>query len=162
MFGSIQVLLCDVACIIYSFALTRFVCVYRPPNSNLASSISLFSVLETYLTPLRANFPIIFMRDFDLTKIDRVNLCPTLNHTTAGTHLLLTSQRTHLLQKVQSPFRHTNYTDLIFISHDNLIKNLVVKPTFATSDHKTISFDLLTPELLPPTTAPVYCPPTTS
>ena len=148
-FGSIQVLLCDVACIIHNFALTRFVCVYRPPNTDLVSSISFFSALETDLTPLKANFPIILMGDFNLTKIDWVNLRPTLNHTAADTRLLLTSQRTHLLQKVHFPSRHTNYTDLIFISHDNLITNVVVEPPFTTSDHNTISFDLLTSKLLP-------------
>ena len=104
MFGSIQVLQSDVACIVHNFAMTRFVCVYRPPNTNLASSISVFSALETDLTPFKANFPIILIVDFNLTKIDCVNLRPILNHTAADTRLLLTSQSTHLLPKNSIPF----------------------------------------------------------
>ena len=84
------------------------------------------------------------MGDFNLTKIDWVTHRPTLNHTTADAQLILTSQRIHLIQKVLSPSRHNNITDLLFVSDNNLLTNVSVGMPFSTSDHNTIYFDLLT------------------
>ena len=85
------------------------------------------------------------MGDFNLTKINWLTLSPTLNHTNSDSQLIISSQRSHLLQKVLSPTHHTNITDLLFISIDNILTNVVVDMPFTTSDHNTIHFELLTP-----------------
>ena len=82
--------------------------------------------------------------DFNLTKIDWNAKCTIINHRNADRQLLLTSQRTHLLQQVSSPTHHTNLTDLVFISKYNVITNTLVDMPFSTSDHNTVSFDLST------------------
>ena len=75
---------------------------------------------------------------------------PTLNHTNADSQLILTSQRSHLIQTVLLPTHHTNITDLLFISIDNIITNVSVDMPFAISDHNTIvSIFLLPPFHLP-------------
>ena len=81
------------------------------------------------------------MGDFNLTKIDWYSMRPTLNHTNADRQLILTSQRSHLIQTVLLPTHHTNITDLLFISIDNIITNVSVDMPFA------IRFDLFTPSL---------------
>ena len=83
----------------------------------------------------------------NLKKIDWYSMHPTLNHTNADSQLILTSQRSHLIQTVLLPTHHTNITDLLFISIDNIITNVSVDMPFATSDHNTIRFDLFTPSL---------------
>ena len=144
LFGNIQVLSCDIENFFCNCPIARFSCVYRPPNSQLQYSLSFLKALETKIAPLKANFPVIVMGDFNLTKIDWVTHRPTLNHTTADAQLILTSQRIHLIQKVLSPSRHNNITDLLFVSDNNLLTNVSVGMPFSTSDHNTIYFDLLT------------------
>ena len=144
-FGPIQVLLCDVAHIIDTFALTRFVCVYHLPSCDMASALSFLTALETVIAPLKANFPVLVMGNFILTKIDRNAKCTIINHTYADRQLLSTSQRTHLLQQVSSPTHYANLTDLVFISKYKVITNTLVDMPFSTSDHNTVSFDLSTP-----------------
>ena len=111
----------------------------------MASILSFLTALETVIAPLKADFPVVVMGDFNLTKIDWNAKCTIINHTNADRQLLLTSQRTHLLQQVSSPTHHTNLTDLVFIAKYNVITNTLVNMPFSTSDHNTVSFDLSTP-----------------
>ena len=138
-FGPIQVLICDIKCILSDYDLARFICVYCPPNCDLNSSLSFFKALESNIAPLKSPFPIVIMGDFNLTKIDWYSMRPTLNHTNADRQLILTSQRSHLIQTVLLPTHHTNITDLLFISIDNIITTVSVDMPFA------IRFDLFTP-----------------
>ena len=118
--------------------------VYRPPSCDMASTLSFLTALETVFAPLKADFPVLVMGDFNLTKIDWNAKCTIVNHTNADRQLLLTSQRTRLLQQVSSPTHHTNLTDLVFISKYNVITNTLFDMPFSTSDHSTFSFDLST------------------
>ena len=45
-----------------------------------------------------------------------------------------------------SPTRHTNLTDLLFSSPDDLVSNIEVIIPFSTSDYNTISFNFLSPD----------------
>ena len=144
-FGPIQVLLCDVANIIDAFALTRFLCIYRPPSYDMASALSFLTALETVIAPLKAHFPVLVMGAFNLTKIDWNAKYIMINHINADRQLFLTSQRTHLLQQVSFPTHHTNLTDLVFTSKYNVITSNLIDMFFSTSDHNTVSFDLSTP-----------------
>ena len=110
-------------------------CVYRPPSCDMASTLSFLTALETVNAPLKADFPVLVMGDFNRTKIDWNAKFSIINHTNAGSQLLLTSQRTHLLQQVLSPIHHSNLTDLVFISKYNVITNTLVAKPFSTSDH---------------------------
>ena len=87
----------QLAPIVVGIALTRFVCVYRPPSCDMASTLSFLTALETVIAPLKADFPVLVMGDFNLTKIDWNAKCTIINHTNADRQLLLTSQSTHLL-----------------------------------------------------------------
>ena len=112
----------------------------------MASTLSFLIALETVIAPLKADFPVLVMGDFNLTTIDWNAKYTIINHTNADRQLFLTSQRTHLLQQVSSPTHHTNLIDLVLISKYNVITNtLVDMPLFSTSDHNTVSFDLSTP-----------------
>ena len=144
-FGPIQVLFCDILSLLTGFEMYRIVCVYRPTNYEKFRSLSFLNALESAIAPLKSAFPIIVVGDFNLTKINWPTLSPTLNHTNSDSQLIISSQRSHLLQKVLSPTHHINITDLLFISIDNILTNVVVDMPFTTSDHNTIHFELLTP-----------------
>ena len=141
-FGSIQAIYCDVECMFYDFTSTRIICVYRPPNCELAYSFSFFSTLESVIAPFKTNLPIFLMEDLNLTKIDWTSQLSTLNHSTADSEFILSCQRTQLTQHVSYPTRHNNFTDL-FSSQNDLVTNVLVNAPFSTSDHNTISFKFL-------------------
>ena len=83
------------------------------------------------------------MGDFNLTKIDWSGYCTTLNHTTADSKLLLFSQKCGFRQIVQEATHDNNYTDLVFISHDNYVADVKTDLPFSTSDHASINFDII-------------------
>ncbi len=142
-FGPIQVLYADVDGAISVSHVARFVCVYRPPNSDMASSLLFLKAMESQIAPFNCDKPVIVMGDFNLTKIDWSVPCTVLNHTTADAKLLLFSQRSGFKQIVTLPTHDNNLTDLIFISHDSLILNANVNIPFSTSDHSSIEFQML-------------------
>ncbi len=142
-FGPIQVLLCDVKSLFSYSKNSRVICIYRPPNCDLIHSQSFFKFLISNLTPLKSDFPVLLMGDFNLTKIDWSSQAPILNHSTADSLLIRTCQKCHLFQKVFSPTHLNNITDLFFESIDNLTSNVVVEMPFSNSDHNTISFEFL-------------------
>ena len=147
-FGPLQVLLRKVARLISDFPFAKIICVYRPSTCDLTSSLSFLKALETDIAPLKSESPIIVMGDFNLPTIDWATQRPTLNHTTAGYCLILASKRAHLTQLVSIPTHKNNFTDLVFISKENVLINVSVEMPFSTSDHGTICFDLLTPKPL--------------
>jgi exonuclease III len=142
-FGSIQVLYADIECELSVNNVVRFVCVYRPPNSDMTSSLSFLKALESNIAPFNCNKPVIVMGDFNLTKIDWSVPCPTVNHTTADVKLILFSQRSGFKQVVTLPTHDHNITDLVFVSHDNLIVSVDVDIPFSTSDHSSIEFQMV-------------------
>jgi hypothetical protein len=141
-YGNIQVLYCDVACTLPISNAVRFVCVYRPPNSDIDCSISFLNYLETVISPINSTKPIVIMGDFNLTKIDWSvpRLLP--NHTSADEKLLLFSQRAGLKQCVEHATHDNNFTDLVFLSHADLLSCINVTCPFSTSDHCSIEFAL--------------------
>ena len=100
-FGPIQVLYADIECALSVNNVVRFICVYRPPNSDMMSTLSLLEALETHFAPYTCDKPVVVMGDFNLTKIDWSVPCPTPNHTTADVELLLSSQRSGFKQLCQ-------------------------------------------------------------
>ena len=76
----------------YNITCTRLSCVYRPPNSELAYSLSFFAALESVIAPIKTNLPILFMRDFNRTKIDWTFQWPMLNHSAANSEFILSCQ----------------------------------------------------------------------
>ena len=88
------------------------------------------------------------MGDFNSTKIDWATQRPTLNHTTANYRLILASQRAHLTQLVSIPTNINNFTDLVFISKENILNNVLVETSFFTTDHDKNCFDLFIPKPL--------------
>ena len=120
-FGPIQAIYCDVECMFYNFTSTRIICVYRPPNWELAYSLFFFSALESVIAPFKTNSPILLMGDFNLTKLDWTSQLPILNHFTADSKFILSCQRTQLTQLVSSHTRHNYFTDLLFSSQNDLV-----------------------------------------
>ena len=80
--------------------------------------------------------------------------CPTLNHTTSDTELLLFSQRSGFTQIIDLPTHDCNITDLVFMSHESLLLSVDVDIPFSTSNHSSIEFQILahTPKTLSYTT----------
>ena len=147
-FGPIQVLLCEVARLISDFPFAKIICVYRPPNCNLTSSLSFLKALEIDIAPLKSDSPIIVMGNFNLTKIDWAIQRPILNRTFADYRLIPAFQCVHLMQLVSIPTHINNFTDLVFTPKENILTNVSVEMPFSTSVDDTICFDLLTPKLL--------------
>ena len=114
----------------------------------MTSSLSFLKALETDIAPLKSDFPIIVIGDFNFTKIDWATQGLTLNHTTANYRLVLASQCAHLTQLVSILTHINNFTDLVFAFKENIVTNVFVEMPFFTSDHDTICFDLLTPKPL--------------
>ena len=144
LFSPIQVLLCEVARLISDFPFAKIIYVYRPPSYDLTSSLSFLKALETDIAPLKLDFPIVVMGDFNFTKIDWATQRPTLNYITADYRLVLASQRAYLTQLVFIPTHINNFTGLVFVSKENTVTNVSVEMPFSTSNHDTICFDLLT------------------
>ena len=69
-FGPIQVLPCEIARLISYFPFAQIICVHRPPNCDLTSSLSFLKAIEIDIAPLKSDSPIIAMGDFNLIKID--------------------------------------------------------------------------------------------
>ena len=111
---------------LYNITCTRIICVYRPPNFELAYSLSFFSALVSVIASLKTNSPILLMGDFNLTKIYWTSQLPTLNHSTVDSELILSCQRTQLTQHVSFPTRLNNFTDLLFSSQKDLVFNVLV------------------------------------
>ena len=109
----------DIECTSLSSEVARFVCIYRPSNTDMVNSLLLIDALEKQIVPANNNRLTITMGDFNLTKIDWSGYCTTLNQTTADSKLLLFSQKCGFRQIVQEATHDNNYTDLVFISHDN-------------------------------------------
>ena len=84
------------------------------------------------------------MGDFHITKIDWSITCILLNHTFVDTKLLLFYLRVGLKQIVPKATHDLNYTDLVFVSHNNLMLNFNVKITFSIyyNDHSSFKFNL--------------------
>ena len=78
----------------YNFTSTRIICVYHPPNCELAYSLFFFAALESVIAPFKTNLPILLMGDFNLTKIDWTSQLPVLNHSAADSEFTLSCQRT--------------------------------------------------------------------
>ncbi len=79
----------DVACVLSAYNVVRFVCNYRPPNSDMTSSLSFLITLESQIAPYNCDKPVIIMGDFNLTKIDWSVPCPMVNHTTADVNQIV-------------------------------------------------------------------------
>ena len=73
--------------------LIRFICVYKPSNSDMSISLLLSRVLQSKITLVNVNKRTIIMGNLNLTKIDWLNLRTVLNNTNANKKLLLFSQR---------------------------------------------------------------------
>ena len=123
-FGPIQVLLCEVARLISDFPFTKIICVYRRPSCDLTNSLSFLKAFETDSVPLKSDFPIIVMIDFNFTKIDWATQLPSLNHTTIDYRLILASQHAHFTQPVSIPSHINNFKDLVFTSKENKLTNI--------------------------------------
>ena len=94
--GPIQVLYCDIECHMLVGNILRVVRIYRPPNSNVDSTLLMLNSLENDIVPLISSISTI-MGDFNLTKLNWDVPCTTLNCTRADTGLLHMAQRTHLI-----------------------------------------------------------------
>ena len=71
-----------------------------------------------------------------------------INHSSVETKLLLFSQQAGLKQIVAEATDYVNYTDLVFMSHDDLMLNINVNIPFSTSDHSSIELIWLLYSLL--------------
>ena len=71
----------------------RFVCIYRPPSSDIVNRISFINALENQIIVKINNRPICLMGDFNIIKIDWSIFCTFLDHTSVDTKLLLFSHR---------------------------------------------------------------------
>ncbi len=143
-FGHIQVLYADIGCSMSKVGnVVRYVCVYRPPNTDMESSLLFLNALKTEIAPLNCNKLTIIMGDFNLTKIDWSSSRTVLNHSTADTKLLLFSQRCGYKQIVSEPTHDNNFTDLIFVSHENVICEVNVNMPFSTSIHNSVEILML-------------------
>ena len=69
-FGTIQVLYVDLECALFVNNVVRFVCVYRPPKSDMPSTLLFLEALEPLIALYTLDKPAIIMGDFNLTKID--------------------------------------------------------------------------------------------
>ena len=137
-FGAIQVLCCDVEYLSPGSKVVRFVCVYRPPNTDMTSSLNFLRALQSEIATYNCNKLTIIMGDFNLTKIDWSVPCTLTNHTTADAKLLLFAQRCGFKQVVNEPTHDSNFTDLLFVSRDNIVIDVNVVMPFSTSDHNTV------------------------
>ena len=54
-------------CAISVTNVVRFVCVYRPPNTDMSSTLSFLEALENQIAPYTLGKPVIIMGDFNLT-----------------------------------------------------------------------------------------------
>ena len=115
-FGAIQVLHANVECKINiaTQKLVHFVCVYRPPSSDVTSILLFLEAFETQIVLFN-----IIMGDFNLTKIDWSVPCTVINHKAADAKSLFVFQRCGLKQLVCEPTRDKNLTDLIYVSKFN-------------------------------------------
>ena len=141
-FGPFQVLYCDIECHIPVGNILRVVCIYRPPNSDVDSTLLMLNSLENDTVPLRSNIPTVIMGDFNLTKLNWDVPCTNLNCTRANTGLLHMAQRTHLIQVVTESTHNDNITDLLFISSSDLVSNVCTGLPLSTSDHNSIECEL--------------------
>ena len=80
---------------------------------------------------------------YNLTKIDWSVPCTLLNHTRADKNLLLFSQHNGFRQVLDEATHDTHFTDLLFVSHPNLVFNTNVTVPFSTSDNATIECDII-------------------
>ena len=141
--GPIQVLYADVKCRGFYSDVIRVVCVYRPPNTDMDSSLLFIESLESNIAPLICKVPTFIMGDFNLTKIDWSVPCTLLNHTRADKNLLLFSQHIGFRQVLDEATHDAHFTDFLFVSHLNLVFNTNVTVPFSTSDHATIECDII-------------------
>ena len=128
-FGPIQVLYADVKCRGFYSDVIRVVYVYRPPNTDMDSSLLFIESLESNIAPLISKVPTFIMGEFNLTRIDWSVPCTLLNHTRADKNLLL--------------LQDAYFTDLLFVSHPNLVFDTNVTVLFSISDHATIECDII-------------------
>ena len=54
-FGPVQVLYADIKCISLLSEVARFVCIYRPPNTDMVNSLLLIGALEKQIAPANNN-----------------------------------------------------------------------------------------------------------
>ena len=137
-FGAIQVLCINVEYLVTDTIVVRFVYVYTPLNTNMASSLQFLKALASDIVPINSDKLIVIMGDFNLTKIDWSIPRTVINHTTADVKLLLFAQRGGFKQFVSDPMYDKNFTDLLFISQSNSITDVNVEVPFSTSDHNSV------------------------
>ena len=114
-----------------------------PPNTDMDSSLLFIESLESNIAPLIRKVPTFIMRDFNLTKIDWSVPCTLPNHTRADKNLLLFLQHNGFRQVLDEATHDAHFTDLLFVSHPNLVFNTNVTVPFSTSDHATIECDII-------------------
>ena len=101
---------------------------YRPPDSSTMEDAALYNLLckvshEKLLIMGDFNFP-----EFNWTKPE------TIDHS----HQFIKCIDDNFLIQCESKTRDKNVLDLVFISEENMIENLMVGDPFGTSDHQII------------------------
>ena len=83
------------------------------------------------------------MGDFNLIEIDWFTPRTVLNYSVANEKLSLFSQRCGFSQNVLEPSYDNHFTDLVFLSHNNLVTHIKVDILFSNSDHNSVEVLLL-------------------
>ena len=114
----------------------RIVCAYRALSQSLAENESFITHLKRNLESTRRftlvgdlNYPDIDWSDYHT------------RHNYAQVFLDFVNEN-HLIQWVDKPTRESNILDICLSSDPRGIKNLVVHPTFSTSDHSYITCEI--------------------
>ena len=140
-FGHTQELCADVLCYNASGVIRfRPYCVYRPPNSDMSSSLLFLRALQSEIAPVNVNNLTLIMGDLNLTKIDWLNShsfnCRCKIAFIFSALWFFYKLCTNLLMSAILQILH------VFVSHDNFICDLNVIP-FSTSDHCGVVVSLL-------------------
>ena len=107
---------------------------YRPPDSNRIQDEAMFGDFCR-----ASNEKVLIMGDFNFADLDW-----SKPETLDDSHSLINCLNDNfLVQCVDSATRGTNYLDLIFVSEENMIENLVVGELFDTSDHQIIRWNFV-------------------
>nr|CAD2206098.1 unnamed protein product [Meloidogyne enterolobii] len=132
----------EIICLqINNFKKLNIILLYRPPNTSYASTKSLFKYIETLCTE---NCIILGDLNFGFKDLSWFNFTPYAK-SKLGECFIDFFNRNTLTSVTHEPSRNNSFLDLILITNQNLVSNVLVEGGIFSSDHETLLFDINCP-----------------
>lgn len=138
---------CNVVCLDVCSSPTstwRLIAVYRPPSCTVSDSHELLDVLVELSA---CTYPVIITGDLNLPNCTW-SLCPTALSGNTDEQFSQFAVSSCLVQMVNFPTRAANTLDVVLTSDTSLVTCLKPVENFASSDHVSLSFSVLSPTSL--------------